>query len=69
MKFVVTDPRFKNGLQRAVDIEIEFLFRPDSHIHITADTGDGEKIVHRAHGRSAQWQTAKFSFWYPGHQD
>ncbi len=61
VKFVVTDPRFKNGLQRAVDVEIEFLFRPDSQIHISVDTGDGEKIVHQAHGRSDKWQTAKFS--------
>lgn len=61
VKFVISDPRFKNGLQRAVDVEVEYLFRPDSNIRFLADTGEGEKMVHQAFGGAAKWKTAKFS--------
>lgn len=55
----VTDPRFKEGKQPAVDIEVEYRLEADAGVYLLADTQDGSKEVGRGWGRSKQWKTLR----------
>ncbi len=55
-RFTINDPRFKNGGQPAVDIEIEYLLDAWAPVQLIADTKTGSREIGSAWGGSKRWQ-------------
>lgn len=54
-KFVITDPRFRNGRMPVVDVEIEYMLPAWAGIDVQADTSAGSRQV------GGGWQATKWS--------
>ncbi len=58
--FRVTDPKFQNGAQPAVDVEIVYRYEANAPVNVLADTADGAKQVSGGWGNNPAFQVIRF---------